>query len=83
MCAQIYMVHAQDLGRRWRACVRTTLATRGRLSPSPSPVARVVNCGVEFGGVQVGVIGLGNMGAHMATNLIKKGEDVVVFDGNC
>ena len=47
------------------------------------PVARVVNCGVEFGGVQVGVIGLGNMGAHMATNLIKKGEDVVVFDGNC
>lgn len=31
--------------------------------------------------VQVGIIGLGNMGAHMATNLISKGEDVVVFDG--
>ena len=28
----------------------------------------------------VGFVGLGNMGAHMAKNLIKKGYPVVVFD---
>lgn len=30
----------------------------------------------------VGFIGLGNMGAHMATNLAKKGHELVVFDLN-
>ena len=31
---------------------------------------------------RVGFIGLGNMGGHMATNLVKKGHSVVVFDLN-
>ena len=31
---------------------------------------------------KVGFIGLGNMGAHMAANLIKAGHDVTVFDLN-
>jgi hypothetical protein len=30
----------------------------------------------------IGFIGLGNMGAHMARNLIKKGHQLVVFDLN-
>ena len=30
----------------------------------------------------LGFIGLGNMGKHMATNLIKKGHELVVFDMN-
>ena len=30
----------------------------------------------------IGFIGLGNMGAHMARNLIKNGHKVVVFDLN-
>lgn len=28
----------------------------------------------------VGFIGLGNMGAHMARNLVKKGHKLVVYD---
>jgi NADPH-dependent glutamate synthase beta subunit-like oxidoreductase len=31
---------------------------------------------------RVGFIGLGNMGGHMASNLVKNGFDVVVFDLN-
>ena len=31
----------------------------------------------------VGVIGLGNMGAHMARNLLSKGKQVVAYDGQC
>ena len=30
--------------------------------------------------MQVGVIGLGNIGGHMATNLVADGHDVVVYD---
>jgi 3-hydroxyisobutyrate dehydrogenase-like beta-hydroxyacid dehydrogenase len=30
----------------------------------------------------IGFIGLGNMGAHMARNLIKKGHELVIFDLN-
>jgi 3-hydroxyisobutyrate dehydrogenase-like beta-hydroxyacid dehydrogenase len=30
----------------------------------------------------IGFIGLGNMGAHMARNLIKKGHELIVFDVN-
>lgn len=30
----------------------------------------------------IGFIGLGNMGAHMARNLIKKGHELVVYDVN-
>lgn len=30
--------------------------------------------------MKIGFIGLGNMGAHMATNLLKAGHDLVVFD---
>jgi 3-hydroxyisobutyrate dehydrogenase-like beta-hydroxyacid dehydrogenase len=30
----------------------------------------------------IGFIGLGNMGAHMAKNLIKKGHELVIFDLN-
>jgi 3-hydroxyisobutyrate dehydrogenase len=30
----------------------------------------------------IGFIGLGNMGAHMARNLLKAGHKVVVFDLN-
>ena len=29
---------------------------------------------------KIGFIGLGNMGRHMATNLLKAGHDVTVFD---
>ena len=29
----------------------------------------------------IGFIGLGNMGAHMARNLLKKGRAVVAYDG--
>ncbi|KAL1461351.1 hypothetical protein WDU94_013254 [Cyamophila willieti] len=31
---------------------------------------------------QVGFIGLGNMGSHMARNLLKNGHDVIVYDKN-
>ena len=30
----------------------------------------------------IGFVGLGNMGAHMARNLIKKGHQLVVYDIN-
>ena len=30
--------------------------------------------------MQVGVIGLGNIGGHVAANLVTDGHDVVVFD---
>lgn len=30
----------------------------------------------------IGFIGLGNMGAHMARNLIKKGHELIVYDVN-
>ena len=30
----------------------------------------------------IGFIGLGNMGCHMANNLIKKGHELIVFDLN-
>ena len=30
----------------------------------------------------IGFIGLGNMGAHMARNLIKKGHQLIVYDIN-
>ena len=30
---------------------------------------------------QIGFIGLGNMGKHMAANLLKAGHSVVVYDG--
>ena len=30
--------------------------------------------------MQVGVIGLGNIGGHVAANLVADGHDVVVFD---
>ena len=30
--------------------------------------------------LKIGFIGLGNMGRHMATNLLKAGHDVTVFD---
>ena len=33
-------------------------------------------------GQNVGFVGLGNMGGHMAMNLVKKGRNVVVFDVN-
>jgi 3-hydroxyisobutyrate dehydrogenase len=29
---------------------------------------------------KIGFIGLGNMGAHMARNLLKNGKSLVVFD---
>ncbi|KAI5741443.1 hypothetical protein M8J76_013642 [Diaphorina citri] len=31
---------------------------------------------------QIGFIGLGNMGSHMARNLLKNGHDVIVYDKN-
>jgi len=31
-------------------------------------------------GHTIGFIGLGNMGSHMATNLVKKGHSLVVYD---
>ena len=30
----------------------------------------------------IGFVGLGNMGAHMAKNLIKRGHELIVFDVN-
>lgn len=30
----------------------------------------------------IGFIGLGNMGAHMARNLIKRGHELIVYDVN-
>lgn len=30
----------------------------------------------------IGFIGLGNMGAHMARNLMKKGHELIVYDIN-
>ncbi|XP_067948380.1 probable 3-hydroxyisobutyrate dehydrogenase, mitochondrial [Watersipora subatra] len=41
--------------------------------------SRKYSCSKD-GGSKVGFIGLGNMGSHMATNLIKGGKEVVVFD---
>jgi len=34
-------------------------------------------------GMKVGVVGLGNMGAGIAQNLIDAGNEVVVYDGAC
>ena len=31
-------------------------------------------------GAPIGFIGLGNMGAHMARNLVKNGNEVLVYD---
>jgi UDP-N-acetylmuramoylalanine-D-glutamate ligase len=36
----------------------------------------------KYAAQKVGFIGLGNMGAHMARNLLKKGYPVVVYDLN-
>eukprot|EP00457_Paulinella_chromatophora_P008660 gb/GEZN01008701.1/.p1 GENE.gb/GEZN01008701.1/~~gb/GEZN01008701.1/.p1 ORF type:complete len:328 (-),score=48.16 gb/GEZN01008701.1/:327-1310(-) len=38
--------------------------------------------GFAFSAQRIGFIGLGNMGAHMASNLLKKQQQLVVFDLN-
>ena len=39
-----------------------------------------ISAGTVHQSAKIGFIGLGNMGAHMARNLIKGGNEVVVFD---
>ncbi len=41
---------------------------------------RLYSAAATTGGKNIGFIGLGNMGAHMARNLIKAGHNLVVFD---
>jgi len=43
-------------------------------------IKRQFSCSSTSYGSRVGFIGLGNMGGHMATNLINKGHKVVVYD---
>jgi len=52
--------------------------TKKPLAPTNKGTRRALSTSVE--GKTIGVIGLGNMGGHMAHNLMKKGHDVVIYD---